>query len=128
MRRSPHFVIYGSKEQGWRMGGGRGGSCPPRFWRIRRRRRAGAARRITTCPTGFLTLAAPLKSNHEMHGSWISRTVFSVKPENGSKKVLKATIWAFFSWNFDFFSPIQIAFSTPHGHWISYNCHVIKKS
>ena len=48
--------------QGCRKGGGRGGSCPPRFWRIRRRRRAAAARRITNCPPGFLTLAAPLLS------------------------------------------------------------------
>ena len=43
------------------------------------------------------------KSNHEMRGSWIPRTVVSVKPQNGSKKFLKSTFWVFFSWNFDFF-------------------------
>ena len=36
------------------------------------------------------------KSNHEMRGSWIPRTVFSVKPQNGSKSFLKSTFWAFF--------------------------------
>ena len=46
--------------------------------------------------------------NHEMRGSWIPKTVFSVKPQNGSKSFLKSTFWAFFSWNFDF-SPIEIA-------------------
>ena len=35
-------------------------------------------------------------SNHEMRGSWIPRTVFSVKPQNGSKKIWKSTFWAFF--------------------------------
>ena len=48
------------------------------------------------------------KGNHEMRGSWIPRTVFSVKPQNGSKSFLKSTFWAFFSWNFNF-SPIEIA-------------------
>ena len=33
---------------------------PPRFWQIRRRRWAAAARRITTGPPGFLTLGASL--------------------------------------------------------------------
>ena len=37
------------------------------------------------------------KSNHEMRWSWILRTVFSVKPQSGSKKILKSTFWAFFS-------------------------------
>ena len=36
------------------------------------------------------------KSNHEMRGSWILRTVFSVKPQNGSQKNIKSTLWAFF--------------------------------
>ena len=36
------------------------------------------------------------KSNDEMRGSWILRTVFSVKPQNGSKKIWKSTFWAFF--------------------------------
>ena len=40
----------------------RGGRGPPRFWQIRRRCRAAAARRITTCPPGFLTLCASLLS------------------------------------------------------------------
>ena len=43
----------------------------------------------------------------------IPRTVFSVKPQNGSKKFIKSTFWAFFSWNFDFF-PIQIVFPSLH--------------
>ena len=42
------------------------------------------------------------KSN-QMRGSWIPRTVFSIKPQNVSKKILKSTFWAYFSWNFDFF-------------------------
>ena len=36
------------------------------------------------------------KSNHETRWLWIPRTVFSVKPQNGSKKFLKSTFWAFF--------------------------------
>ena len=43
-------------------GRGQGGSCPPRFWRIRRRRRAVAARRIITCPPRFLDFATYLHS------------------------------------------------------------------
>ena len=39
------------------------------------------------------------ESNHEMRGSWIPRTVFSVKPHNGSKKIWKSTIWAFFPYS-----------------------------
>ena len=35
-------------------------------------------------------------SNHEMRGSRILRTVFSIKPQNGTKSVLKSTFWAFF--------------------------------
>ena len=40
--------------------GGRGGTCPPRFWQIRRRRRQAAARRITVCPPRFLDLGTCL--------------------------------------------------------------------
>ena len=47
--------------------------------------------------------------NHEMRGSWIPRTVFSVKPQNGSKSFLKSTFWAFFHEILIFFSPIVIA-------------------
>ena len=36
------------------------------------------------------------KSNHEIWGSWIPRTVFSIKTQNGSKKILMSTFWAFF--------------------------------
>ena len=36
------------------------------------------------------------KSNHEMQGSWIPRSVFSVKPQNGFQKIWKSTFWAFF--------------------------------
>ena len=50
-----------SSTAGMSQRGEAGGSFPPRFWQIRRRRRAVAARRITTCPPGFLTLAASLK-------------------------------------------------------------------
>ena len=32
------------------------------------------------------------KSNHEMRGTWIMRTVFSVKPQNGSKKFINEAI------------------------------------
>ena len=67
------------------------------------------------CSTNPLTTGGPHISwflvpngNHEMRGSWIPRTVFSVKPQNGSKSFLKSTFWAFFSWNFNF-SPIEIA-------------------
>ena len=48
------------------------------------------------------------KGNHEMRGSWIPRTVFSVKPQNGSKSFLKSTFWAFFH-EILIFSPIEIA-------------------
>ena len=37
-------------------GGGRGGTCPPRFWQIRRRRRQAATRRITVCPPQIFRL------------------------------------------------------------------------
>jgi hypothetical protein len=60
------------------------------------------------------------KNNHEMRGSWIPRTVFSVKPQNGSKKILKSTFWTFFLWNFDFF-PIERAFQV----YMLYECLVI---
>ena len=52
-------------------------------------------------------------SNLEMWGSWIPRTVFSVKPQNGSKKFLKSTFWAFFHEILIFF-PIQIVFPSLH--------------
>ena len=42
-------------------------------------------------------------SNHEMRESWIPRTVFSVKPQNGSKIFLKSTFWVFFSRNLGLF-------------------------
>ena len=57
------------------------------------------------------------KSNHEMQGSWIPRTVSSAKPQNRSKKIIKFIFWAFSSWNFDFF-PIQIAFPSLHAYQI----------
>ena len=52
------------KHQRCTKGGDRGSRCPlpPRFWQIRRRQRAAAARRITTNPPGFLTLGASLTS------------------------------------------------------------------
>ena len=55
--------------------------------------------------------------NHEMRGSWIPRTVFSVKPHNGYKKIWKFTFLSLFF-------PIQIAFSSLYAYWISWNCHV----
>jgi hypothetical protein len=54
------------------------------------------------------------KSNHEMQESRIPRTIFSVKPQNGSQKFLKSTFWAFFLWNFEFFFPIQIVLKSLH--------------
>ena len=68
-------------------GGGRGGTCPPRFWQIRRRRRQAAAHRITVCPPRFLdlgtclvciTLAIAEKLRGQYAGSWnvlISKTM-----------------------------------------------------
>ena len=52
-----------------------GGSCPPRFWQIRRRRRAAAARGSVPyyyLPPGLLTLAASLRSqlNSTNHNPW----------------------------------------------------------
>ena len=44
------------RSAGMSQAGGRGGSCHPRFWQIRRRRRAAVAHRITTCPPDFQTL------------------------------------------------------------------------
>ena len=47
----PTLIRYFTSEaQACLKRGGRGGSYPPRFVRIRRRHRAAAARRITTCP------------------------------------------------------------------------------
>ena len=41
--------------------GGQGrGNCPPRFCQNRRRRRAAAVHRITTCPSSFRKLLTPL--------------------------------------------------------------------
>ena len=51
------------------------------------------------------------KSNHEMWGSWIPRTVFSIKPQNGSKK---AHFLSLFFIKFWFFIPIQIVFPSLH--------------
>jgi hypothetical protein len=51
------------------------------------------------------------KSNHEMRGSWIPGTVYSVKPQNGSKSFQKSTFWAFFHdfsyWNIIFKSIVS---------------------
>ena len=62
------------------------------------------------------------KCNHEMQGSWILGTVFSVKPRNGSKSFQKSTFWALFHEILMFF-PIETAFSSVqlHAKWISYN-------
>ena len=62
-------VMHWSKAmQGWRKrgAGGRGRTPipPPRFWQIRRCRRAAAARRITTCPPRFSDLAPSLNYVH----------------------------------------------------------------
>ena len=43
--------------------------------------------------------------NHEMRGSWIPGTVFSVKPQNASNIFQKSTFWAFVH---DFFPLFQI--------------------
>ena len=43
-----------NRTQACAKGGGRGGTCPPRFWQIRRRRRQRRRRRITVCPPRFL--------------------------------------------------------------------------
>jgi hypothetical protein len=40
---------------------GAGGQLSPRFWKVKRRRRATAACRITTCPPRFLDFATCLK-------------------------------------------------------------------
>ena len=40
-----------------------GGQLPPRYWRIKRRRQAAAARRITTCPPRLCDMP---DSNYEM--------------------------------------------------------------
>ena len=45
-------------------GGDRGDSCSPRFWHIRRHRRAAAARRITTCPPSLRKLLRSLINNY----------------------------------------------------------------
>ena len=59
------FAWIQLRMQGCRKGGGRGGQLPPRFWRIRWRRRAAAARRITTCPFSFRKLLRPLCNNEQ---------------------------------------------------------------
>ena len=38
--------------------------------------------------------------NPEMRGSWIPGTVFSIKPQNGSKEFQKSPFWASFLQNF----------------------------
>ena len=55
-----HNTIIIFLKQGRKWWVGRVGNCPPRFWQIRRRRRAALARRITTCPPRFRKLLTPL--------------------------------------------------------------------
>ena len=62
-----------------------------------------------------------LKGNHEKWGSWIPRTVFNIKLQNGSIQIQKSTFWAFFSWNFDFFHYLD---GISNAYWISCNCHI----
>ena len=62
-----------------------------------------------------------LKRNHEMQGSWILRTVFSLRPQNRSKKILKSFSSLFFM-KFWFF-PIKKAFPNLHAYWIACNFH-----
>ena len=55
---------------------------------------------------GFSWFLVP-KGNHEMRGSWIQWTVFSLKPQNGSKKFSKVYFLSLFSWKFDVFLTLR---------------------
>ena len=96
----------------WRWVGGqkRAKSCPCSYWMTPRPKYLRFAIALSWRIYPFRDTGGPRISwflvpngYHEMRGSWIPRTVFSVKPQNGSKSFLKSTFWAFFSWNFDFF-------------------------
>ena len=62
-RRRTHVTTNCTCASGMLEAGGQGGRMPPpRFWQIRRRRRA--ARRISTCPSSFSDLATCLCMCH----------------------------------------------------------------
>ena len=71
--------------------GGAGGQLPPKFWQIRSRRWAGAARRLSTCPPRFLDFATCLVNVTFSTSTWLFRGEFDCQEISQFHSYLKTT-------------------------------------